>query len=242
MANTAKKSYAYNKVSLTSSLFTLYSSAFVAVSLGKQVLEFPEPNSTNRLECFNEKSRQIYNITVCLWFQASKQSAESSTVFSLATKKGDDAFTVFLYREHGRIALYLQTGKPVSSIDDDLFDSHWHHYCASWTDSTNAWKTYLNGTLKGHGEEALSMEDSLQCPSHDVSIVLGADQDGYQSKFKEPFLGNMTAVNIWNRELTDTEIADLAKECPSEIGNFLSWEGCLMPDNTRMICPVACTP
>ncbi|EDO28751.1 predicted protein [Nematostella vectensis] len=216
--------------------------AIFQVSLGKQVLEFPEPNSTNRLECFNEKPRQIYNISVCLWFQSSKQSTESSTVFSLATKKSDDAFTVFLYRKHGRIALYLQTGKPVSSIDDDVFDSHWHHYCASWTDSTNAWKTYLNGTLKGHGEEALSMEDSLQCPLHDVSIVLGADQDGYQSKFKEPFLGNMTAVNIWNRELTDTEIADLAKECPSGIGNFLSWEGFLMKfsDKTRMICPVEC--
>ncbi|XP_032219253.1 sushi, von Willebrand factor type A, EGF and pentraxin domain-containing protein 1 isoform X1 [Nematostella vectensis] len=214
------------------------------VSLGKQVLEFPEPNSTNRLEYFNEKPRQIYNITVCLWFQASKQSTESSTVFSLATNQSDNAFTVFLDKTNRKIALYLQTGKPVSSIDDDVFDSHWHHYCASWTDSTNAWKTYLNGTLKDHGEKALSMEDSLQCPLHDGSIVLGADQDGYQSKFKEPFLGNMTAVNIWDRELTDTEIADLAKECPSGIGNFLSWEGFLMKfsDKTRMICPVECTP
>ncbi|EDO46516.1 predicted protein [Nematostella vectensis] len=142
--------------------------------------------------------------------KTSKQSTESSTVFSLATNKNDNAFTVFLDK-NGKIALYLQTGEPVSSIDDDVFDSHWHHYCASWTDSTNAWKTYLNGTLKDHGEKALSMEDSLQCPLHDGSIVLGADQDGYQSEMDEPFLGNMTAVNIWDRELTDTEIANLAK-------------------------------
>ncbi|EDO46517.1 predicted protein [Nematostella vectensis] len=299
------------------------------VSLGKQVLEFPEPNSTNRLEYFNEKPRQIYNITVCLWFQASKQSTESSTVFSLATNQSDNAFTVFLDKTNRKIALYLQTGKPVRKVKLKDYEEHdaiilqrergklrlpgqlfrslelvvdlgvdrcgpliseilyenikkdigspfheililatpetldppicspkWRkkllcvvtwvdaHSPSNSEDSTNAWKTYLNGTLKDHGEKALSMEDSLQCPLHDGSIVLGADQDGYQSKFKEPFLGNMTAVNIWDRELTDTEIADLAKECPSGIGNFLSWEGFLMKfsDKTRMICPVECTP
>ncbi|EDO46694.1 predicted protein [Nematostella vectensis] len=93
------------------------------VSLGKQVLEFPEPNSTNRLEYFNEKPRQIYNITVCLWFQASKQSTESSTVFSLATNQSDNAFTVFLDKTNRKIALYLQTGKPVrcwASVDVHL--------------------------------------------------------------------------------------------------------------------------
>ncbi|KAK3748795.1 hypothetical protein QZH41_016014, partial [Actinostola sp. cb2023] len=53
------------------------------------------------------------------------------------------------------------------------------------------------------------------------AIVLGQDQDDYIGGFQEheSLTGNLTNVNMWDKALDASRVAELAKRCPTGEGN-----------------------
>ena len=55
--------------------------------------------------------------------------------------------------------------------------------------------------------------------------MIGEEQDKYGGDFtpKESFIGDLSQLNIWDRELSNNEIYDLASTCGHDQGNVLAW-------------------
>ena len=58
------------------------------------------------------------------------------------------------------------------------------------------------------------------------ALVLGQDQDTIGGGFaaQESFVGNISAVHMWDRDLSSEEIDALVSECDSDFhGNVVAW-------------------
>lgn len=56
-------------------------------------------------------------------------------------------------------------------------------------------------------------------------FVIGEEQDSMEGDFTplESFYGDMSQMNIWDREFSSNEIYDLATSCGFEDGNVVAW-------------------
>ena len=56
-------------------------------------------------------------------------------------------------------------------------------------------------------------------------LVLGQEQDSQGGTFdaEQSFIGEMTDVNIWDREIKDQEIMHISKSCLTGVGNVFQW-------------------
>ena len=73
-----------------------------------------------------------------------------------------------------------------------------------------------------------SADEPLQKSKHIPKgglFVIGEEQDKYGGDFtpKESFFGDLSQLNIWDRELLADEIYDLANSCGHTQGNVLAW-------------------
>ena len=55
--------------------------------------------------------------------------------------------------------------------------------------------------------------------------VIGEEQDEHGGGFtpQESFYGDMSQLNIWDRQLSADEIYDLALSCKHDVGNVVAW-------------------
>ena len=65
------------------------------------------------------------------------------------------------------------------------------------------------------GESGTGNEPSRDMHGHGI-FVLGQDQDSFGGNFTEPFVGNITDVNIWDVALDDEQIRRLA-DCANPV-------------------------
>jgi len=79
-----------------------------------------------------------------------------------------------------------------------LSANEWYHISATWDDSANAWKMYLDGSEK----QALQTSNIAGFGSGSGYVVLGK-RNGSNDQF---FNGNLANVAIWNRALSSDEI------------------------------------
>ena len=56
-------------------------------------------------------------------------------------------------------------------------------------------------------------------------FVIGEEQDSLEGEFtpSESFIGDLSQLNIWDRELSANEIYDLATMCGHQEGNVVAW-------------------
>ena len=56
-------------------------------------------------------------------------------------------------------------------------------------------------------------------------FVLGEEQDSFGGDFTrtESFYGDLSQLNIWDRQLSSNEIYDLASTCFHDSGNVVAW-------------------
>jgi len=56
-------------------------------------------------------------------------------------------------------------------------------------------------------------------------FVVGEEQDAYGGDFtpEESFFGDLSQLNVWNRELSASEVYDLATSCGHDQGNVVAW-------------------
>ena len=56
-------------------------------------------------------------------------------------------------------------------------------------------------------------------------FVIGEEQDSVGGEFnpEESFYGDLSQLNVWNRQLSANEIYDLALSCRHDLGNVVAW-------------------
>ena len=108
----------------------------------------------------------------------------------------------------------------ISGQEINLDYGQWNHICYVWENSAGSWKLYLNGSKTAEGNIG---------KDHDItsggSLVLGQDQDKVGGRFRsyQAFVGDLSDVDMWNKELSGEDIFRMSRKCHSEEGNVFKW-------------------
>lgn len=163
-------------------------------------------------------------VSVCLRAQFSLHHEDVSTLFSYAAPTLTNEFQLrgrLDKPKHQVLLALIIHGKHHSYKAWFPNKGDWHHICVTWQGSDGLWDIYVDGEKRDSA--------SGKGPSRDIYgngiFILGQDQDSFGGNFTEPFLGNMTDLNIWNSCLAKEQIQTLFTCSPtSDPMPFFSWQ------------------
>ncbi|XP_054897538.1 neuronal pentraxin-1-like [Poeciliopsis prolifica] len=161
---------------------------------------------------------EMYSFSVCLWLKSSTTPG-LGTPFSYAVPGQANELVLI---EWGNNPMEFLINDKVATLPFSIRDGKWHHLCITWTIRDGIWEAFQDGVKQGHGENL--------APYHPIKadgvLVLGQEQDSLGGGFDatQAYVGELAHLNIWNRKLSATEIANLAN-CNSKVlvGNVFSW-------------------
>ncbi|XP_057212538.1 adhesion G-protein coupled receptor D2 isoform X2 [Triplophysa rosa] len=168
-------------------------------------------------------------VSVCARVQWDPRHENISTVFSYASPVFTNEFQLRGQIEETRpnkpakkvrLALLIQGNHPAYKAELPL-DENWHHVCVTWRRHDTFWAIYVDGKESDSGTVAADPQDI----HGDGIFIVGQDQDTFGGTFTEPFVGNLTDLNIWDGALELKEVKEL--EACSELTNhraIFRWE------------------
>ncbi|KAF4070464.1 hypothetical protein AMELA_G00285700 [Ameiurus melas] len=163
-------------------------------------------------------------VSVCLRAQFALHHEDVSTLFSYAAPTLTNEFQLRgrldKPKHHVLLALIIH-GKHHSYKAWFPNNGDWHHICVSWRRRDGLWNIYVDGEKRDTASENVLSRDIYG----NGIFVLGQDQDSFGGNFTEPFLGNMTDLNIWSSWLAEEQIRTLFTcSQTSDLTPFFSWE------------------
>ncbi|XP_067087954.1 adhesion G-protein coupled receptor D2-like, partial [Osmerus mordax] len=142
-------------------------------------------------------------LSVCVRVQWDPQWKEVSTIFSYAAPVFVNEFQLRgRVNETGRILLAaIVHGKHSSYRASFANDGAWHHVCVGWRRRGGVRAIYVDGE-RGDGELGRDTPRDTPRDIHgDGILILGQDQDSFGGNLTEPFVGNITDLNVWSAML-----------------------------------------
>ncbi|XP_031550852.1 C-reactive protein 3.3-like [Actinia tenebrosa] len=185
-------------------------------------MSFPG-GSVNDLVVFeNPFPASLSMLSVSMWFQMDPAKVGEHTLLSYATPTLNDAIVAMLKPDQTQICIYNNWGEKAKYTDPNqlITDSTWHHLAFTWESVTGKVVLYIDGIRRGE-KANVATDETID----DGALVLGQDQGSYKGRYnpKQAFKGNLTSLNMWDKVLTASEISDLARKCPTQEGNLLTW-------------------
>ncbi|KAM7416860.1 hypothetical protein PAMA_018776 [Pampus argenteus] len=120
----------------------------------------------------------------------------------------------------GRILLALIIhGKHLPYKASFPNDGVWHHICVTWRGSSGHWAIYVDGDKKDTGSGTDTSRDIYA----NGILILGQDQDSFGGNFTEPFVGNITDLNVWNTSLETRHVRAFNTCSPVTKEVLFSW-------------------
>ena len=152
------------------------------------------------------------DLTAFLVFRAGEEPENDTNV--LLSTDSLNYFSVYLYGKGQTFATAVQTGRiSMNILSNTLLDTEWHILALTWSgeDIENACMTqFMDG----------SHDDVKYCIREDAAI---ASKETNRFTVGSGFTGEIGSVLIWNRALSDTEVAETGLALAETYG--LSWSG-----------------
>ncbi|XP_041957474.1 adhesion G-protein coupled receptor D2 isoform X2 [Alosa sapidissima] len=165
----------------------------------------------------------LHAVSVCVRIQWDQRHNQVSTIFSYAASvfinefqlrgraDGADQQVLLALIVHGHHCPYK------ASFPND---GEWHLVCVSWRYRDGLWAIYVDGEMRDTGTQT----DTTREIHGDGIFIVGQDQDSFGGDFTEPFVGNITDLNVWDRVLEEEQIQTLKACWPLENQDALfSW-------------------
>ncbi|CAB1321772.1 unnamed protein product [Coregonus sp. 'balchen'] len=146
-------------------------------------------------------------VSVCVRVQWDPQWYQVSTMYSYAAAVFTNEFQLRGQLDGtGRILLALIVHgqhRPYKASFPN--DGAWHHLCVTWRKTDGHWAIYVDGERGDMG----SGSDTPRDIHGDGILILGQDQDSFGGNFTEPFVGNITDLNVWDTALEQRQFRAL---------------------------------
>ncbi len=148
-------------------------------------------------------------ISFSAWFNTS-DTGKAQEIISCTETGG---FSVGLNSDSnsGYCHIYLRAGSSYANynafeISGNILKNTWYFICVIYNGSNI--KTYLNSTLKN----TQSKTGTLAYPANDTPLTIGAEAEASGGVSTDTFQGYIAGVRIYNRALTEEEVATLNTE------------------------------
>ncbi|KAK0132954.1 Adhesion G-protein coupled receptor D2 [Merluccius polli] len=179
--------------------------------LAKQYLKFNTLNfpraSHEGFVRVNATFSPLAAVSVCARVQWDPTWDEVSTIFSYAAPVFINEFQLRgQVDRQGRVVLALiihGQHRPYKASFPN--DGRWRHVCVAWRRSDGRWAIYVDGELGDTGAGA----DTPRDIHGEGILILGQDQDSFGGNFTEPFVGNVTDLNVWSVSLEGWQLRAL---------------------------------
>lgn len=160
-------------------------------------------------------------VSVCVRVQWDPEWDKVSTIFSYAAPVFTNEFQLRgQVDKMGRILLALIVhGQHRPYKASFTNDGAWHHLCVTWRRSDGHWAIYVDGERRDTG----SGTDTPRDIHADGILILGQDQDSFGGNFTEPFVGNITDLNVWSISLERRQLRALNACSPLTQEVLFSW-------------------
>ncbi|KAJ3601477.1 hypothetical protein NHX12_032445 [Muraenolepis orangiensis] len=161
---------------------------------------------------------QLRAFSACLWLRSTEERGPAGTPLSYAVQ-GQPNEMVLLQGPRG--ALELLVNDKVAQLPLNLTRGSWQHMCVSWSQKGGAWQAYQGGRLRGEGHGL--------APGHHLraggQLVLGQEQDSPGGGFDstQALVGELAQVGLWDRVLTPSQVAGLARCGRVAQGSLTGW-------------------
>ena len=171
----------------------------------------------------------ISDITACAWFNIIKFTL-TKTILSLhGHSAGCNEFLIFFLEKNIKIAI-----NDIDYYSPPIIFTpfQWNHICVSWSNQGTL-RLYFNGSIFCTKSDVYKGKLDFQrvLVGQDVDIVDG------QCKANDPtqaFLGQISMVNVWKRELNAEEVSKVHREEYGP-GDIFRWEELLQFKETSLI-------
>uniref|UniRef100_A0A8C8JCR8 Adhesion G protein-coupled receptor D2 n=1 Tax=Oncorhynchus tshawytscha TaxID=74940 RepID=A0A8C8JCR8_ONCTS len=160
-------------------------------------------------------------VSVCVRVQWDPQWDQVSTMYSYAAPVFTNEFQLRGQVDRtGRILLALIVhGQHFPYKASFLNDGAWHHLCVTWRKADGHWAIYVDGERGAMGSRTNTPRDI-----HGEGIlILGQDQDSFGGNFTEPFVGNITDLNVWDTSLEQRQFRALDGCSPLTQKAIFTW-------------------
>ncbi|RMX52890.1 hypothetical protein pdam_00021625, partial [Pocillopora damicornis] len=125
-------------------------------------------------------------------------------------------WSVFKSLTHGNVTVE----EPFTSTN--LYDDTWQHVCLTWENIQGVAKLYKDGQFAGQVTNNATENFTLTAGGF---LVLGQDQDSIGGGFirKQTLRGRLASVNMWDKVLSESDIAAQYTNCSVPYGSVLNW-------------------
>ena len=104
----------------------------------------------------------------------------------------------------------------------NLYDDTWQHVCLTWENTQGVMKLYKDGQFTEQVTNHATKNYALKAGGF---LVLGQEQDSIGGGFdrNQTLHGRLASVNIWDKVLSESEIAAQYTNCSVPHGSVLNW-------------------
>ncbi|XP_069557521.1 neuronal pentraxin receptor a isoform X1 [Brachyistius frenatus] len=184
---------------------------------------FPEgyrlsfPTRTNYMYAVVKHSiPKLRAFTACMWLRPAEGGIGTPLSYAVPEQPNE---VVLLQGLHTPTELLIND--KVAQLPLNLSRGSWQHICVSWTQKGGAWQAYQGGKLRGEGHGLAA--------GHHIRpggmVVLGQEQDSLGGGFdsSQAFVGELSQVGLWDRVLSSSQVASLARCGKVNQGSVAPW-------------------
>uniref|UniRef100_A0A3Q2NYZ3 Neuronal pentraxin receptor-like n=1 Tax=Fundulus heteroclitus TaxID=8078 RepID=A0A3Q2NYZ3_FUNHE len=154
--------------------------------------------------------------TACLWLRPAGSGIGTPLSYAVPEQPNELALLQGLHTP-----TELLINDKVAKLPLNLSRGSWQHICVSWTQKGGSWQAYQGGKLRGEGHGL--------APGHHIrpggELVLGQEQDSLGGGFDstQALVGELSQVGLWDRVLSSTQVASLARCSRVTQGIVVPW-------------------
>ncbi|XP_041063004.1 carbonic anhydrase 6 [Carcharodon carcharias] len=173
---------------------------------------FSEESLLSYVEIQTLRSMNLSSFTICMRIRT--RDFQPRILLSYATEDSDNELTISVGVDWG-----LWIGGHFVNMPLHFSPNEWVHYCVTWRSQSGAAEVWNNG-LSGE----VNYIKKWYVIKTGGTLLLGKDQDGIEDVLSDAFIGDITAVNMWDYVLSPSEIRNLM-ECRYRWrkGNVIGW-------------------
>ncbi|XP_071754593.1 neuronal pentraxin receptor a [Centroberyx gerrardi] len=184
---------------------------------------FPEgyrlsfPSRTNYMHAvIKHPVPELRAFSVCLWLRPAEGGIGTPLSYAVPEQPNE---LVLLQGLHTPTELLVND--KVAQLPLNLSRGSWQHMCVSWSQKGGAWQAYQGGKLRGEGHGL--------APGHHIRpggvLILGQEQDSLGGGFdsSQALVGELSQVGLWDRVLTPSQVASLARCGRVTQGSVAPW-------------------
>ena len=104
----------------------------------------------------------------------------------------------------------------------NLYDDTWQHLCLTWENNQGVIKLYKDGQFTEQVTNHATKNYTLKAGGF---LVLGQEQDSIGGGFdhNQTFHGRLASVNMWDKVLSESDIAAQYTNCSVPHGSVINW-------------------